>query len=284
MSDYTSRLFSYVPTERLTTLSCGHVIPPCNLIAWPVTRSPSGIEYDFTFEHRNTPTMVDELGLGLLSMCQAIPDGVVVFFPSYAYLDQVFQRWQIRTGSSKPMWNRLVETKTVFRESKENPSVEDTLQQYSLAIDTGKGGLLLAVVGGKMSEGINFSDRLGRAVVVVGLPFPNMHTSEWKAKIEHVENTVLGRGGSPSDAKVAGRDLYENSCMRAVNQSIGRAIRHQNDYASILLLDRRYDTERIKAKLPGWIRQGLLQDAAKKPFKEMVDSLTAFFRGKEPLR
>lgn len=41
--------------------------------------------------------------------------------------------------------------------------------------------------------------------------------------------------------------------MRAVNQSIGRAIRHANDYATILLVDRRFATNRIRSKLPRWI-------------------------------
>jgi chromosome transmission fidelity protein 1 len=46
--------------------------------------------------------------------------------------------------------------------------------------------------------------------------------------------------------------------MRAVNQSIGRAIRHANDYATILLVDRRYAGPKIKGKLPKWIGDDVL--------------------------
>ena len=37
----------------------------------------------------------------------------------------------------------------------------------------------------------------------------------------------------------------------------GRAIRHQGDYATILLLDRRYSRASTVAKLPGWISKHL---------------------------
>lgn len=33
----------------------------------------------------------------------------------------------------------------------------------------------------------------------------------------------------------------------------GRAIRHRQDYATILLLDHRYSTPRVYNKLPAWI-------------------------------
>ncbi|KAF8461097.1 helicase C-terminal domain-containing protein, partial [Kalaharituber pfeilii] len=270
MDDYRTHLFPYVAPERIRTLSCGHVIPKENLMAWSLCTGPGGRELKFTYDKRNDLDMINELGRAIINLCLVIPHGVVCFFPSYAYLDFVISRWQINNNpQSAPnisIWERLAQRKTLFTEPKNNSSVEDTLREYSQATDSGKGGLLFSVVGGKMSEGINFNDSLGRGVLMVGLPFPNSQSAEWRAKLEHVE-------------KATGREFYENACMRAVNQSIGRAIRHQHDYAVIVLLDQRYSLPRITTKLPKWIRDSVV-NGEKQPFTKLMSSTSAFFRAK----
>lgn len=281
MDDYVRHLFEYVKPDRLKTWSCGHIIPKDNLIVWPVAKGPRNVEFDFTFVKRNSPGMIDSLGNCLIELSIAIPDGLVVFFPSYSYLDQVIRRWQQGNNEGpKSIWDGLLVQKPIFRESKETSAADDVLQEYSKAIADGKGGLLLSVIGGKMSEGINFSDKLGRGVVVVGLPFPNIQSPQWKAKLEYIEKSAVDRGGSRDEGRAVARDFYENACMRAVNQSIGRSIRHQKDFASIILLDRRYRTQRIAKKLPEWIRQGLVQQTGEESLKQVIESLQRFFKAK----
>lgn len=314
--DYKAHLFPYLPPEKIQTLSCGHVIPSSNLCVWTLGSSrPGGSDpFEFSFQRRSDRGVIRQLGLALLNICTVVPDGVVAFFPSYGYLDEVVKAWEV-PEENKSIWDRLQAKKAVFRETKSGSS-DEVLQAYTTAIlgdgtesvessgkPSAKGALLLSVVGGKMSEGINFSDRLGRCVVIVGLPYPNINSPEWKARIEYIESSTLTRLTTLSDPEVGeagsnlktpamsreqaiaaskqtARDFYENACMRAVNQSIGRAIRHQKDYASIVLVDRRFGTDRIRKKLPGWIRGGMVPGSEEKGLQGLMGALSTFFRNK----
>ena len=157
-----------------------------------------------------------------------------------------------------------------------------------------EGAILFSVINGKLSEGINFSDYLARCVVVVGMPYPDTRDIVLQEKMKYVSmkdeqdrmNTTPGTVNSSttinhnnitatnttgistisaSDVNnanthyntPAGRKLCENMCMRAVNQSVGRAIRHINDYACVVLLDRRYTQEHMRAQLPTWLVRNL---------------------------
>jgi chromosome transmission fidelity protein 1 len=292
--DYKDHLFPSLEPGKITTLSCGHVIPPENLCVWTLASSrPGAPPFEFSFQRRGDTEMITQLGLAILNLCSLVPDGVVIFFPSYGYLDEVVAAWQKSQGANaQSVWGRLGMRKALFKETR-GASSDEVLQEYSDAIlgdkSNGKGALLLSVVGGKMSEGINFSDRLGRCVIVIGLPYPNIASPDWKAKIEYIEtttqNNLIAQGTTKEEAvnkaKQTARDFYENACMRAVNQSIGRAIRHRGDYAAIVLVDRRYGTERIRGKLPGWIRGGLVKDSHEKGLGGLMGAVGGFFRGKK---
>ncbi|KAJ5252447.1 hypothetical protein N7489_002857 [Penicillium chrysogenum] len=288
MSDYVNHLFSYLPPERLGTFSYGHVIPRSNLVAQSMTQGLMGNEFDFTYEARNSEKMATDLGRTIATLCQVIPDGVVAFFPSYDYLSHVLSVWRkpIPNGNGQSTLNLLERKKKILYESREAvTTTDDLLQEYTEAVESGSGALLLSIVGGKLSEGINFSDKLGRGVFIIGLPFPNIRSAVWQAKIQYLEEKTYKQasGTEPerkAAGKAAGRDFYENSCMRAVNQCIGRAIRHVNDYAAIIMIDRRYESPRIQQKLPGWIRGSLVPAPPTRAAQMTVQRLSKFFAEK----
>lgn len=53
---------------------------------------------------------------------------------------------------------------------------------------------------------------------------------------------------------LTGDKWYSLEATRAVNQAIGRVIRHRHDYGVILLLDSRFDNFNVKANLSMWVR------------------------------
>lgn len=78
------------------------------------------------------------------------------------------------------------------------------------------------MIGAKLSEGLNFSDDLARAVIIVGLPFANLGSPELKERLKYVKQLEEKRGTKKENGqKDAAAELYENMCMNAVNQSIG---------------------------------------------------------------
>ncbi|XP_023236750.1 ATP-dependent DNA helicase DDX11-like [Centruroides sculpturatus] len=255
-SDFVEQLFVPAGTNvnRLVHFSCGHVIPPENLLGIALSQGPTGKPLDFTFQSRESVDVMDELGRVITNISSIVPGGIVCFFPSYDYEQKVYSHWD-KTG----FIFKLNVKKKIFREPKKSSLVDQVLADYSRSISQSKntsssgGSILFSVVGGKMSEGINFSDDLGRCIVMVGLPYPNINSPELKEKMNYL-NTIAPKA---KDGRLPGQVYYENICMKAVNQSIGRAIRHKDDYAIILLLDGRYLRPSVTSALPMWISSRL---------------------------
>lgn len=251
--------------NRLRDYSFAHVVPPNAICPMVVATGESGNRFLFNFANKLNKELMTDLGKCLLDTAKVVPAGIVVFFCSYDYLFAVHDHLK-RTG----LLEQLQRQKEIFIEPKQSGQTEKTLHDYSKAVKRGpkRGAILFSVVGGKLSEGLNFSDDLGRCVIVVGMPYPNKNSPELVQKMKYLDENL--RRGS-------GSEYYENLCMKAVNQCIGRAVRHIADYAVMLLLDERYGQERIKQKLPEWIRTQMQSGIQ---YSGMAHRLKVFFEGK----
>ncbi|KAI3995975.1 hypothetical protein MKX01_037472 [Papaver californicum] len=306
------RLFPWLLPDKLHFFSCGHIVPPESILPIAVSQGPSSMSFDFSYSSRTSPTMIEELGRLLCNLVTVVPEGMVVFFSSYEYEAQVHDAWK-----SSGTLARIMKKKRLFREPRSNIDVDAFLREYKETVLTlsgnhpkegpvsQNGAMLLAVVGGKISEGINFSDGMGRCVVMVGLPYPSPSDVELLERVKHIEG--LGYSNTTGTPKLGvnnklynghaaqagfsvlkscnrrGREYYENLCMKAVNQSIGRVIRHANDYAAILLVDSRYASNPSQMsfshsanKLPKWIKDRLVSSTQN--YGEVHRQLHQFFK------
>ena len=145
-----------------------------------------------------------------------LPGPKLVVYPSYEVMDNIVGKM--------PAGVKLV--------------IEDrrtSLEDVALSLGKDDNVLINAVAGGKLVEGIEFTDARGnsilRVVIVVGVPFPQPddYTREFI-------NTISGRLG-PSGA----RDyVYKYLTAIKVRQALGRALRSPSDKAVYILLDYRY--------------------------------------------
>ena len=175
--------------------------------------------------------------------------GIVVFFQSYDLISKIIE-YNNQKGILKFDINDL------FYEKKNEEKEEKYKNVFVLYSDNilvkNKVSVLFGVMGGKLSEGINFKDNLCRLLIIVGMPFANIKSIEIKEKMKYYDKIYNNKKSS-----VNGTEYYENICMKNINQTIGRCIRNYNDYSAIILIDNRFTYNKYFNKLPKWIiREG----------------------------
>lgn len=93
-----------------------------------------------------------------------------LIFEVYAWADISFQ-----SDQAKSIWDRINEQKEIFVEPKTKLEFNQAINGYYSKIKDPAfdGAIFLAVCRGKVSEGVDFADGRGRAVIVTGIPFAN---------------------------------------------------------------------------------------------------------------
>lgn len=217
---------------------------------------PTGVSFDASFSQRNDPAYVADLGKTVAAVAASAPDGLLLAFQSYSQKDQMLQAWR-QSG----VMEEIKQRKPLFDEPKGNAELRQTMEQYSKALDQppspgGVGGAILAAVcRGKLCEGIDFTDRQCRLVMLVGIPYPARNDLRVVMKQKFLDSR-----GTDGD----GRRWYAREAICAVNQTIGRVIRHKRDFGAVLLCDSRYSKEGRLAHLAGGL-SAWLRPRAKQP-------------------
>lgn len=55
------RLYPQLKKDQIHFFSCGHIVPPENVLALAVAHGPTGRTFDFTYQSRAHPEMVKNL-------------------------------------------------------------------------------------------------------------------------------------------------------------------------------------------------------------------------------
>ena len=134
--------------------------------------------------------------------------------------------------------------------------VMDKYYSEIFEVEDGKvgGAILMGVCRGRISEGLDFSDNAARCVLIVGIPYPMMTNSKVILKKDYLDRKVANPLLPIQDRQLNGSKWYNQQATRAVNQAIGRVIRHVQDYGTIVLVDSRYAYTNNRNGISRWLR------------------------------
>ncbi|KAJ3371958.1 hypothetical protein HDU91_004732 [Kappamyces sp. JEL0680] len=258
-----------IPFPLSNRIENTHVIDQCQIFVAANTHGPGLTELQSTYLKRDDKSYIKDLGQSIVNICKAVPDGVLCFFTSYALLDKYLASWKIRDSrASKSIWSSIQDSKQIFFEPKSKQDFAEAFASFEKAIKDNCGAIFFAVCKGKASEGIDFSDNKARAVILCGIPFTNKNDTRTALKMKCIDGgRTLSEGGN---------QWYVQQAYRALNQAIGRVVRHRRDYGAIILLDSRFAMQSHKSNLPVWVRPYVMD--YNNQFGVMYQDLLRFFK------
>ncbi|XP_030874873.1 regulator of telomere elongation helicase 1 isoform X2 [Leptonychotes weddellii] len=247
-----------------------HVINKQQIWVGIVPKGPDGAQLSSAFDKRFSDACLSSLGKALGNIARVVPHGLLVFFPSYPVMEKSLEFWRAHDFARK-----LEALKPVFVEPRSKGGFSEVVDAYCTRVASpgSSGASFMAVCRGKASEGLDFADMNGRGVIVTGLPYPPRMDPRVVLKMQFLDE-LKGRGG-PGGQLLSGHEWYRQQASRAVNQAIGRVIRHRQDYGAVFLCDHRFTHADARAQLPSWVRPHVkVYDS----FGPVIRDVAQFFR------
>lgn len=205
-----------------------------------ISKGSDQVQVSSSFQIRNDPSVVRNYGNMLIEFSKLTPDGMVVFFPSYLYMESIISMWQTM-GVLDEVWKY----KLILVETPDSQETTVALETYRTACSNGRGAVMLCVARGKVSEGIDFDHQYGRTVLMMGVPFQYTESRILKARLQFMRENY----------RIKESDFLSFDAMRHAAQCLGRVLRGKEDYGIMVLADKRFSRKRTQ--LPKWISQGM---------------------------
>uniref|UniRef100_A0A667WAE2 Regulator of telomere elongation helicase 1 n=1 Tax=Myripristis murdjan TaxID=586833 RepID=A0A667WAE2_9TELE len=261
LSSFTSEMRIPFPV----TLENSHVIQKDQIFVSIVDQGPDGVRLSSAFDRR----WVVLSTIYHSNMSRVVPHGLLVFFPSYPVMEKTLEFWRANGHAS-----RIDTIKPMFIEPRgKGTFTEVSTALYSCPICSYQCIFFFFFFFGQASEGLDFADTFGRGVIITGLPFPPKLDPRVILKMQFLDD--MCRKKVPGMKYLSGQVWYKQQAFRAVNQAIGRVIRHREDYGAIFLCDERFKNSGARDQLPSWLKPHLRQYDN---FGYLVRDVTQFFR------
>lgn len=158
-----------------------------------------------------------------------VKKNTVIFFPSYSLMER-FLTDRILTKIKRKV---MLEERGMAQ-----ADLMDVVTRFKSEAEAG--AVLFSVVGGRISEGIDFPDKELQLAVIIGVPYPKP-TAKQRALMHYYERK-FHKGWEITVKAPTSRKML---------QAIGRLIRTETDIGAAVILDRRAKqfTDRIELQL-----------------------------------
>jgi regulator of telomere elongation helicase 1 len=210
---------------------------------------------------------IDDLGCSFVNFFRMIPGGILVFFPTYSWMNTCMERWKSQQCG---LWSRMEASKHLMSEPRQAANLQASLKEFDGVVQSEGGAVFFAVCRGKLSEGMDFSDDRARCVIITGIPYAPIMDPMVKLKKQFL-NSRRQRG----QGELSGEAWYMQSAARAVNQAVGRIVRHRSDYGAVILCDERFGRPSQMDQLSSWIRPYVRPRSS---FREALSDVVGFFK------
>ncbi len=202
------------------------------------------IKYQFDYSNRSNLNMIKSLGNIILNYVKSLnKGGILVFFPSFNFLSQCYSIWV-----SDKIIEKISKIKKVYYDNKMNKNLI-----HDFMINKEKNSIIFSVVRGNISEGLDFKDDFARIVICVGIPYANFYEERIQLKMKFLDG-FFNQNQNLKINKMSGRDWYKIDAIQTVNQSLGRVLRHKDDYGMMICIDLRFEYQYIFKLFSKWMK------------------------------